>query len=84
MNLLENAINFFLNEIKLWPNYNDYLIKIFNYKNLMIKKGIELFKPNNINNGYNVLNHGNLHLNNILFKKSTIGTITDVLFVSNN
>lgn len=45
-------------------------------------KGSKVYQKNSPNEGFNVLNHGDFHINNMLFKNNSEGKLCDVLFVS--
>lgn len=58
----------FIDELKTWPGYEMYvekLLKMFENHN---EKGTKTFTPNTPGQGYNVLNHGDFHAKNVMFK----------------
>lgn len=57
----------FTEVLESWGGYDDCIEKLKVFRENFIGKGKELYKPNK--NGYNVLNHGDFHIKNLLFKK---------------
>jgi thiamine kinase-like enzyme len=71
--LLE-PIDAFVEVLEEWGGYEEYVEKLKIFKASFEQKGQELYKPNP--NGFNVLNHGDFHVKNLLFKKNE-GKIED-------
>ena len=74
----------FRSVVETWEGYEKYLPKIDNLINNLPAIGRKLYTPNKPGHGYNVLNHGDFHLRNLLFKFDENKKIQDLLFVSNN
>lgn len=55
-------------EIRTWPGYETYVEKLEVIISTCNDKGREMFKVNAPNEGYNVLNHGDFHSKNMMFK----------------
>lgn len=74
-------INLFIDEVRTWEGYEVITEKM----EVMVEK-FEEFGNKIYDTGrgsyFNVLNHGDFHFNNMLFKKDAEGKIADVLFVS--
>lgn len=51
-----------------WEGYEHYAEKLKNFREKLIEMGKELYEP--CASGYNVLNHGDFHIKNLLFKRS--------------
>lgn len=69
--------------MKTWDGYEMIAQKM----EIMVEKfeelGSKVYETGK-GSSFNVLNHGDFHFNNMLFKKDNDGKIADVLFVSNN
>ncbi|XP_067004348.2 uncharacterized protein [Anabrus simplex] len=64
--MLEPTLKTLAREIKTWPGYERFAKKICNMSNVGVHRMIELFKPEN--SAFNVLNHGDFWITNIMFK----------------
>lgn len=58
----------FIDELKTWPGYETYVKKLVNMFKNHNQKGAKTFTPNEESEGYNVLNHGDFHAKNVMFK----------------
>ena len=80
--MLDN-MRIFKEEVAKWPGYEKYADKIENLHRLFMRRGSLVFKPSDSSVGYNVLNHGDFHYNNMLFKMDEDpDKVKDVAFVS--
>lgn len=70
-----------ISEIEQWPGYSYYVEKLNRIKNLLIPQGNDLFKNSYDNKHLNVLIHGDLHINNIMFKYDTNNKPLDAILV---
>lgn len=61
-----------------WGGYEEYVEKLKVYRNTFLEKGQKLYEPDA--NGYNVLNHGDFHIKNLMFKKAE-DKIEDLCFL---
>jgi hypothetical protein len=59
-------MDLFIEEIETWPGYEVYVKKLKVFRQHFMEMGIIATKC--IPNGYNVLNHGDCHSKNLLFK----------------
>ena len=74
-------MHLFIDEIKSWEG-NELVVEKLEVTVEKFKElGKKIYQPNK-GDGLNVLNHGDFHINNMLFKKDSEGKIGDVLFVS--
>lgn len=64
-----DSIELFTEEVKTWPGYENYIPKLENLKQTFREKGIKTYTPNKPGDGYNVLNHGDFHIKNLLFQE---------------
>lgn len=55
-------------EIRTWPGYETYVEKLETIISTCNDQAKEMFKVNAPNEGYNVLNHGDFHSKNMMFK----------------
>jgi thiamine kinase-like enzyme len=58
----------FTKVLSSWEGYEDYVEKLKNFRGKLIEMGKELYEPNP--SGYNVLNHADFHIKNLLFKRN--------------
>lgn len=83
VNFMYHNINLFIDEVRTWEGYETVTHKM----EVMVEKfeelGKKIYEPGKgAFESFNVLNHGDFHFNNMLFKKDGEGKIADVLFVS--
>lgn len=79
---MRNNMYLFADELKTWTGFEVYAEKLHNVAKRFDELGRKVYEPNSSGNGFNVLNHGDFHFNNMLFKRNDAGEICDVLFVS--
>lgn len=65
-----------------WEDFETIVEKMENLVSKFVTLGEKVYTPNPSNDGYNVLNHGDFHYNNMLFKNFSNGKLSDVAFVS--
>ncbi|KAG5678235.1 hypothetical protein PVAND_007927 [Polypedilum vanderplanki] len=80
INFMRNNMYLFIDEIKSWEGYELICTKMENVAKSFDELGRKVYEANN-GDGFNVLNHGDFHFNNMLFKKNDEGKISDVLFI---
>lgn len=61
-------IDVFIEVLESWVGYEVYVEKLKAFRETFIDMGKRLYDPDV--NGYNVLNHGDFHIKNLLFKKN--------------
>lgn len=71
-----------LNTLKDWDKFEQYEANLIEYIKNIKTNGIETYKPNPPQQGYNVLNHGDLHAKNLMIKYHSNGDIDNILLVS--
>lgn len=79
---MKNNMNLFIEEIKTWDGFEMISEKLENLVQKFEVNGGKVYQTNSSNEGYNVLNHGDFHFHNMVFKKDSEGKLSDVLFVS--
>lgn len=67
-------------EAKTWPGYEKIAEKLNGMESRFIDVFMELYKKDN-SWGYNVLNHGDFHIRNMMFKKHPDGSLDEVAFL---
>lgn len=78
----KNGVSQATGVIKQLPNCQKYIPTFESFYNTFIKDGIELQRPVPENHHrFNVLNHGDLWINNIMFKYNSSGKPVDVKFI---
>lgn len=81
MELLADNFQFLAAKMKLWPGYEIIAEKIEALKPKFLEKGLKSTSPNKPGEGYNVLNHGDFHAKNLMFKKDEQNNINEVLLI---
>lgn len=76
--MFDDTLKVFVKEIKTWEGFEEYVPK---FEELIENNLVRLQKIYAPNEEYNVLNHGDHHTKNLLFKKID-GQINEVAFVS--
>lgn len=71
----------FLKELKTWPGYEIYVPKLQNLIENLYKIGQRIYSANKNGFGFNVLNHGDFHMKNILLAKNAEQKLKDLYFV---
>lgn len=79
---MKNNMQLFVNEVKTWSGFEMIIEKMESLVEKFEVRGEKVYQENASGDGYNVLNHGDFHFNNMLFKKDSEGKLSDVLFVS--
>ena len=72
-----------MDELKTWPGYEIYVPKLQRMIDNMYTVGRRMYTANKKGFGYNVLNHGDFHMKNILVSKNEDQKLKDLYFVSN-
>lgn len=80
--LFGTAIKHFTETVSEWEGYESYLPHLEALKGNFQSKMLKVYKPNRSEFGFNVLNHADFHVRNLLFKKDAGDKIEDLLFVS--
>lgn len=71
----------FSNEVKKWKDFSDYHENVEDFRHNLVKRGVHAYTPNPKNFGYNVLNHGDLHVKNLMMRLEN-ERMVDFRFVS--
>lgn len=79
---MKNNMELFAEEVKSWEGFEMIAEKVEGLIEKFEEKGDKVYRANASGDGYNVLNHGDFHFNNMVFKKDADGKLSDVLFVS--
>lgn len=82
INFMKNNMNLFIDEIKTWDGFEMIAEKMEGVVKRFETSGEKVYQVNGSADGFNVLNHGDFHINNLMFKKDSDGKMSDVLFVS--
>lgn len=61
--------------------FEKFLPNLESFKDQFLDKTLRTYMPNRSDEGYNVLNHADFHVKNMLFKKHANDSIEDFLFV---
>lgn len=74
-------IQSFIDEIRTWPGFEIYVNKFENILKNFVELGKKHSGPNAIGKGYNVLNHGDFHIKNLMFKNKDHPTQSELMFI---
>lgn len=80
--LFGTAIKHFTETVSEWEGFEKYVPHLEALKGNFQSKMLKVYKPNRSEFGFNVLNHADFHVRNLLFKKDAGDKIEDFLFVS--
>jgi aminoglycoside/choline kinase family phosphotransferase len=79
--LFGKSIAGFTEVMKEWNGYEKYVEHFEVYSKSYLSKVLKTYAPNRTDFGYNVLNHADFHVKNVMFKKTSNG-VDDFKFVS--
>lgn len=79
---MKNNMGLFIDEMKTAKGFEIVIEKMENLVTKFDELGKKVYAANGSGGGFNVLNHGDFHFNNMVFKKDSSGKLCDVLFVS--
>lgn len=79
---MKNNMALLVEEMRSWEGFEMIAEKVESLIEKFEVKGDKVYHANASGDGYNVLNHGDFHFNNMVFKKDPAGKLSDVLFVS--
>lgn len=80
--IFDQSLEAFIDVAKEWDGCEKYIPNLEKYKNKYLSKAMKSYTPNRTEFGYNVLNHADFHLKNMLFRKNASGAIDDFYFVN--
>lgn len=80
--LFGRSLEGFADAVREWEGFERYVPYLEAFKKSFLGKVLKTYKANRSEFGFNVLNHADFHLRNLLFKKNVEGTIEDFYFVS--
>mgnify|MGYP002655305106 CR=1 FL=1 len=80
--LFGRSIQGFAEVLKSWEGFEKFVAPLEAYRKNYQSKVLKTYKENRSEFGYNVLNHADFHIRNLLFKKNASDAIEDFLFVS--
>lgn len=81
MCFLQENIQYFAEVIKEWEGFEDVSEKLIRFIDNFQENGVRVYSPNASNDGFNVLNHGDLTYKNMM-AQTIDNEIKDVVFVS--
>ncbi|XP_059621224.1 uncharacterized protein LOC132264905 [Phlebotomus argentipes] len=67
--------------IKEWPGYEEIAEKMEQLAPKLLQTARKAYRPNKPNEGFNVLNHGDFHIKNLLFLNDEDDAIQEVSFI---
>jgi thiamine kinase-like enzyme len=80
--MFEQGLEAFIDVAKEWEGFEKFIPNLESFKKTYLSKALKTYSPNRTEFGYNVLNHADFHLKNMLFKKNADGCFEDFYFVS--
>jgi hypothetical protein len=79
--MFNQSLEAFVDVAREWDEFEKYIPNLEKFKERYWNRGMKSYTPNRINFGYNVLNHADFHLKNMLFRKSADDAINDFYMV---
>lgn len=79
---MKHNMSLCIDEMRSWEGFETIVEKMEMLVAKFVTFGEKVYTPNASNDGYNVLNHGDFHFNNMVFKNDANGKLSDVVFVS--
>jgi aminoglycoside phosphotransferase (APT) family kinase protein len=67
--------------VETWDGYQEFLPKLDHLIEHVAQIGQKCYVPNKRGEGFNVLNHGDFHLRNVLLKNNTESRVESLRFV---
>ena len=80
--MYKDSFQAFVQVVATWEGFEDFVPKIEYFAENLKKLGKESFVANKPNYGFNVLNHGDFHMRNILVQLNPEKYIDSFLFVA--
>lgn len=80
--MFDQGLEAFIDVAKEWDGYEKFIPNLEKFKEKYFNRALKSYTPNRTEFGYNVLNHADFHLKNMLFRKNADGAIEDFYFVS--
>lgn len=81
--LFDQGLDAFIDVAKKWNGFETFIPNLETFKTQFMSRALKTYTANRSDFGYNVLNHADFHLKNLLFKKTAGGAVEDFYFVSN-
>jgi len=83
VSIFDANFDIFLNYIHEWEGYEEFIEPIKNFRTVFAEKCRKSYQPNTGVGAFNVLNHGDFHLKNVLYKMNKEdGKVEDFVAVS--
>jgi hypothetical protein len=76
------SLDFAIATFSSWDGFEQFIGPLNKFKESYYQKGLKTYSPTPGPNAFNVLNHGDFHLRNLMYKMKPEGGVEDVLFVS--
>lgn len=80
--LFTHGLHAFTSIAKEWEGYEKFIPHLEKFKENYKSKASKTYEKNSEGFGFNVLNHTDFHIKNLLFKKHADGSLDDLYFVS--
>lgn len=79
--MITDGINAFIDVAKEAEEFERFIPNLESFTETFTSKCLKTYTANRNEFGYNVLNHADFHLKNLLFKKTDSGAVEDFYFV---
>lgn len=80
--MFEQGLEAFIDVAREWKGFERFISPLETFKQQYLSKALKTYTANRSDFGFNVLNHGDFHTKNMLFKKTADGAVEDFYFVS--
>lgn len=80
--LFDKPLRIFIEVLSTWKGYEKYIEPLKAFRKNFVSLGLKSYRPHKGSTTINVLNHGDFHSRNVLFRKDMDGTLSDMIMVS--
>jgi hypothetical protein len=75
--MFEESLEVLIEKISTWEGFEEFVEPLTIYKNTFMERGMKSYTPGS----FSVLNHGDFHLKNILYKMADDNKVEDFVFL---
>lgn len=79
--LFDKPLRIFIELISTWKGFEQFVEPLKAFRKHFASLGLKSYKPNKGSAAFNVLNHGDFHSRNVLFKKDIDGKLNDMIML---
>ena len=79
--LFDKPLRIFIEIISTWNGFEKYIEPLKAFRKNFASLGLKSYKPHKGSTAFNVVNHGDFHSRNVLFKRDVDGKFSDMIMV---